>query len=158
MDMQKKLLGHTYGTWAYVVGGGLVVGFLGKMIGLKGLGLSVTGAIAGYCMRGYQNGGYDAMKQKIIDLRQKAMAQTANPRVVSENGTSSNGIPLLEETANQFIVPDPSAAPAAGSEGAMAGYGRSGFDPVYSNIVQQGVVTRQVYQPGVVNQTPLRTR
>jgi len=158
MDMQKKLLGHSYGTWAYVLGGGLVVGFLGKMIGLKGLGLSVTGAVAGYCMRGYQNGGYDEMKKKIIDLRQKAMAQTTNPRLVSENGSSSGGIPILRsrayETSDHFIVPDPSAGNAPGAEGALAGY----HHQQYGNVVQNGNVTQQVWQPGVVNQQPLRTR
>jgi len=94
------------------------------------------------------------MKKKIIDLRQKAMAQTTNPRLVSENGSSSGGIPILRETANQFIVPDPSAGNAPGAEGALAGY----HHQQYGNVVQNGNVTQQVWQPGVVNQQPLRTR
>ncbi len=157
MDMQKKVLGHSYSDWAWVVGGGVVAGILGKMVGIKGMGLSVMGSITGYCLRGWKNGG--DVKKKIIDLRQKAMQQV---QMAASNG--ANGIPILEETANQFIVPDPSAAPAPGSEGALAGgYGmhagqQYGLHINPRSVVHNGVVTQEVWQPGVINQTPLRTR
>ena len=160
-DMQKKVLGHSYMDWAWVVGGGVLAGMLGKMIGIKGVGLSVMGSITGYSLRGWKNGV--GVKAKIIDLRQQAML------------AAQGAIPITGASSDTFIVPDPNLAPAPGSEGALAGYGMplvggqmGGYgrfhDPIQDggyvspNIVQHGNVTREVWQPGVVNQTPLRTR
>ena len=124
VDMQKRALGHSYMDWAWVIGGGFIVGAIGKMIGFRGIGLAIAGSITGYYIRGWKTNG----APQIADLRQRAMAHAQSlAQIANGNGVVANGNgvqPITGATADQFIVPDPSAAPAPGSEGALAGHYR----------------------------------
>ena len=120
MEEQKKLLGISYMDWAWVIGGGIVAGAVGRVVGFRGYGLSILGAITGYYLRGWKTNGLAL--PKITDLRQKALAQVQAAHAQLTNGNGAAGQPITGASANQFIVPDPNAAPAPGSEGALAGW------------------------------------
>lgn len=118
-DMQKRALGHSYMDWAWVIGGGFIVGAIGRMIGFKGIGLAIAGSVTGYYIRGWKTNG----APQITDLRQRAMAQARSMAQIA-NGNGNGAQPITGASADNFIVPDPSAAPAPGSEGALAGHYR----------------------------------
>ena len=131
LDMKKEMMGQTYGDWIWLIGGGLIAGTVGKIVGLRGLGLAVLGSVAGYYVRGWKTEG---TPRQLQDLQAKAMAHAQ--RLALANGAANgngngNGIPITGATANEFIVPDPSAAPAPGSEGALAGV--MGMPSMYSH-------------------------
>ncbi len=140
LDMKKKVMGHSYMDWAWVIGGGVVVGSLAKMVGFKGLGLAVIGSITGYCIRGWKTNG----APKITDLRQMAMEKARAMAQLTNGNGNGNGvvpqpIPITGASADNFIVPDPSAAPAPGSEGALAGYGARSIDPNFQRFQQRSL-------------------
>lgn len=120
LDMKREMMGQTYADWAWVIGGGLVAGTVGKIVGLRGLGLAVLGSIAGYYVRSWRTNGVPLQLQ---DLQARALAQAQRLAIANGNGNANGALPqhITGASADEFIVPDPSAAPAPGSEGALAG-------------------------------------
>ena len=71
MNMKRKIMGYSVWELGLVLGGGLVVGGMVRMLGLRGAPLYAVGVLAGYVLRGMRPGTGWKEPAQIADLRSK---------------------------------------------------------------------------------------